>query len=174
MDTKGKGEAVWTPELGWHDVEPGTGPKFDPKGRWSIAERVAPIKGAAAIIAGQLPATGIETDYVSLQDIVITGIENDFSFFGVSGYDPDADGDGAPWAILTPLADAGKGEKVALTITTVRKAVAAFLTNRMTIPGPNGEPVWTSSQAKEAMEDVDAPRADSILQFAVYGEEVFA
>jgi hypothetical protein len=137
------------------------------------------------LLAADLPARDdeSESDLISLVDIVITGIEAvPWVHFIVDDYNPDASGEGPDnaWAILNPLEAAQppegiqgtiepRFEAVYLTTDTVRKAVAAYADARI-----------DGGMALEAVRNLmdgsytDAVVADSVLQFAIYGEEVFS
>lgn len=123
-------------------------------------------------IAADLPERDddSESDLISLVDIVITGVETPWRHFWVEGYDPEADGKIKAWAKLLPLKDAADPlpDAVLLTSETVRKAVAAYLDSRL-------EAGMRHSEATRLVDGsyTDAVIADSILQFALYGEEVY-
>lgn len=117
-----------------------------------------------------------ESDMMPLGDIVVTGVELvPVVHFLVKDYRPDATGEvGDPWARLLPLdaAQPPTGQPrippVSLTIEIMRAAVAKYLDTR----------IAAGMAPNEAMKLVtgdytDWGIADSILQFAVYGEEVF-
>ncbi len=111
-----------------------------------------------------------ESDLISLVDIVITGIETDWQHFRVRKYDPDADGSADhPWAIIERLSSAGMPRThVALDAVTMRAAVELYLVDRL-------EHGMSLDEACHMVDGsyTDAVVADSILQFALYGEEVF-
>lgn len=125
----------------------------------------------AEALATRLPVRddAADSDLISLVDIVITGVETPFVHFGMLFYDPDADGLTKPWVTLVGLPDAGKGPiQVDLYASTVRAAVRNYLTDRLA----------HGMMADEAAKMVDgsytdALVADSILQYALYGEEVY-
>lgn len=115
-----------------------------------------------------------ESDYISLCDIVITGVETGWSHFVVEGYNPDAEGSETnPWAILHPLprdwdADAVPSS-VKLSAQVIRDAVEAYIDTR--IAGG-----MSISEAAKMVDGsyTDAVIADSILQFAIYHEDVYS
>lgn len=131
---------------------------------------------SAVHLASVLPVCddpeGPGSDLISLCDIVITGVETGWSHFLVEAYDYKADGITKPWAILHPekgAEDPGKTiEPVALTADVVRKAVEAYIDTRL-------QAGMSPADAAQLVDGswTDAPIADSILQFAIYGEEVF-
>lgn len=137
-------------------------------------------KTAGELIAADLPVCDedAESDLISLCDIVITGVETGWKHFWVEGYTPEADGVLRPWATLKPLEGAVVGAgghdvvegvlPVALTADVVRKAVAAYMDKRL-------EGGMSLSEATNLVDGsyTDAVIADSILQFALYGEEVY-
>jgi hypothetical protein len=130
------------------------------------------------LLAADLPARDdeSESDLISLVDIVITGIEAvPWVHFIVDDYNPDASGEGPDnaWGVLIPLPESANendalANPVFLTTDTVRKAVAAYADAR--IDGGMG-----LNAVRNLMDGsyTDAVVADSILQFAIYGEEVF-
>lgn len=138
-------------------------------------------KTVGQLLAADLPIKDEEDangDLISLNDIVITGIEAvPWVHFRVQEYDPAATGEiGDAWARLLPLEDAQPDPKehkqrhvpVSLTAEIMRFAVAKYVDSR--IDGGMG-----LEEARKLMDGsyTDAPIADSILQFALYGEEIF-
>lgn len=123
-----------------------------------------------------------ESDLISLVDIVITGIETPWSglHFQVKDYDFEASGETLreAWAEIVGLPSAYTEEqlksgnepgRVTLFHETVRSGVVRYLQDRL------NRGMAPSDVAK--MIDgsyTDAVVADSILQFCLYGEEVFA
>lgn len=126
----------------------------------------------AADMAAQLPVVAdddADDEMISLADIAVTGIEHhEWLHFWTKDYTPDADGVKVPWATIWPLKDSGKDEPVALNETTMRKAVELYLDNRL-------KAGMRFADAAMMVDGVytDAVVADSILQFALYGEEVY-
>lgn len=134
----------------------------------------------AVAIAASLPVTDKVTDYregdkecIPLQDIVITAIEhNEFNHFRVRKYDPDADGVEREWAIVegfvTKADEAREQKRVSLDAATVRKGVELYLEDRLR----HG---MTEDDARMMVDGVytDVIVCDSIIQFTLYGEEVF-
>lgn len=117
-----------------------------------------------------------ERERIPLQDIVITAIEHhEFNHFRVRKYDPDADGvtKGREWAIVEGLeaayaAGAARPSATLLNARTVRQAVEDYLNDRLT----KG---MSEDDARMMVDGVytDVIVCDSIVQFALYGEEVF-
>lgn len=138
-------------------------------------DEVAPMTYAEGL-ASSLPLRDdkTESDLISLVDIVITGVETGWIHFMVHEYDIEADGTTKPWAILTPLASAGKNKNgldyaaKALYHQVVRRGVVAYLEDRLA----RG---MSESEAAKMVDGsyTDAVVADSILQFILYGEEVY-
>lgn len=130
-------------------------------------------------IAATLPALDdeFESDLMPLGDIVVTGVELvPWVHFLVQDYQPDAHGTADdPWATLVPLAAAQpptgqvQFKPVDLTISTVRAAVAAYLDSRIDRGMPKHEAIKLVDGSY-----TDAEIADSILQFALYGKEIFS
>lgn len=114
------------------------------------------------------------SDLMSLCDIVVVGVETEWEHFGVSNYQPNNDGSPAhPWAILHVLPSGlpckpGFGADAHLTEATMRRAVKEYLQSRLT---GGMSPVEAARLVDGSY--TDAEIADSILQFAIYGEEVF-
>lgn len=143
---------------------------------------MAAVDSRATAIADSLPVSepepsGAEADEgeerMPLQDIVITAIEHsEFKHFRIRKYDPDADGIEHEWAIVEPLPEGLKeGEErrpFILDAATVRKGVEQYLDNRLS----RG---MTAADARMMVDGVytDVLVCDSIVQFIVYGEEVF-
>jgi len=130
---------------------------------------------AAYDLAAQLPVVGdLEgEELISLGDIVVTGIETDWIHFWVKDYAPFADGVVTPWATIWPLKDsAGEDgklpEPVTLDENTVRKAVELYIDSRLSKGMEPGEVARLVDGSY-----TDAVVADSILQFALYGSEVY-
>lgn len=136
----------------------------------------------ATAIADSLPVSasepaGAEADEgeerIPLADIVVTAIEhNEFSHFRVRKYNPDADGLTSEWAIVeahpTGLAEGQVRTAVVLDATAVRKGVESYLNDRLS----KG---MSADDARMMVDGVytDVVVCDSIVQFIVYGEEVF-
>ena len=127
-------------------------------------------------IADDLPVKDdlCDSDLISLVDIVVTGIETPWTHFRVEGYDPEADGVIKAWARLYPLPESADASGLLcnpalLTAESVRKAVAAYMDSR--IAGGIG-----LEEARKLVDGsyTDAVIADSILQWALYGEDVFS
>ena len=110
-----------------------------------------------------------ESNFVSLEDMIITGIETPWMHFLVRDYHPYADGTPEdPWATIEPLSRADCGAKIALTATTVRNVLVDLIVDRL-------DNRWLEDQICDTyLIDIDAEGADSLLQFAVYGMEVFS
>lgn len=112
-----------------------------------------------------------ESDLMPLADIVVTGIEIvPWTHFYVTNYRPDASGDtDHPWATIAPLDDVQdpQPEPLALTADVVRAAVAAYADKRIA-GGMSLEDVRDFIDGSY----LDASIADSILQLALYGEEL--
>lgn len=131
-------------------------------------------KTVGQLLAADLPVKDDEetgSDLISLCDIVITGIETGWQHFWVHDYDPHADGIETPWAVLTPLIEeASEPEKsVPLTAETVRKAVEVYVDRHI----DRGTPLEETRKLMDGSY-TDAVIADSILQIALYGEEVYS
>lgn len=110
-----------------------------------------------------------ESDLISLVDIVITGIEVPWTHFGILSYKPDADGVETPWATLVALPGAALGEiQRDLYANTVREAVQNYLQDRLNA----GMDVLEAAKMIDGSY-TDALVADSILQFAIYGKEIY-
>jgi hypothetical protein len=129
-------------------------------------------KTVGELLAADLPVTDEDSasDLISLQDIVITGIETGWTHFWVSQYDFEAPGtDDQPWAILRPLADAGAGDVTPLTAAVVRDAVTRYADKHI----DRGTPL---EEVRKLLDGsyTDAVIADSILQIAVYGQELYS
>lgn len=128
-------------------------------------------KTAGELIAGSIPARDddFESDYMPLGDIVVTGVELvPAVHFYVDEYRPDATGaDDDPWCVLRPISGFTGTPRKPLTQTTVRSAVAAFIDHRI-------EGGMDFEEARRLVDGsyTDWSIADSILQFALYGEEV--
>lgn len=123
-------------------------------------------------LAKRLPVTDPESnsDFISLADIVVTGVETPWTHFGVLFYDHTADGVSRPWVTLVGLAEAGLGPiQCDMYASTVRKAVQSYLQDRL----DHGMDVIEAARMIDGSY-TDALVADSILQFAIYGKEVFA
>lgn len=149
----------------------------------------------ATAIADSLPVTGEESlserqtspdfgeeERIDLESIVVTAIEHhEFNHFRVRKYDPDADGVEREWAVIqglpsafTDLQWATRDAKqpwppfVVLDSVTVRKGVEAYLNDRLS----KG---MDEAEARKMVDGVytDVVVCDSIIQFALYGEEVF-
>lgn len=133
----------------------------------------------ASVITDSLPSCDDSeegSDLISLCDIVVTGIESGWTHFWIRLYDPKQNGIEKPWAVLGPLPSAGDtkpdGTKiipVELYSAVVRKATYEYLLNRLN----GGMPL---EEAKLLVDGsyTDAVIADSILQFALYGMEVYS
>lgn len=132
----------------------------------------------ASVITDSLPSKdpGADSDLISLCDIVVTGIETEWRHWFLHKYDPDADGIAVGWAVLGPLPSAGDSKPDGSTIrpvelyeSTVRKAVYEYLLSRLN----RGLDL---SEARQLVDGsyTDAVIADSILQFALYGQEVYS
>lgn len=150
------------------------------------------IEREASLIADSLPTCGEDSDLISLCDIVITGIETDWTHFWVHKYDPDANGGSSSWGVLAPLPSAGRRrttphvahegcdegetcgnfgypyEPVELFAPVVRRAVWLYLKSRL-------EGGLGLDEARQLVDGsyTDAEIADSILQFALYGQEIY-
>jgi hypothetical protein len=130
----------------------------------------------ASVITDELPVCEEDSDLISLCDIVVTGIEHEeWTHFWIHKYDPKADGVKKAWAVLRPLPSAGEfkpnGERiqsVVLYARDVRRAVYDYLLSRL-----NGG--MDPAGARQLVDGsyTDTVVADSILQFALYGEEVY-
>lgn len=137
----------------------------------------------ATAIADSLPVTDAAADYregdkerIPLQDIVVTAIEHhEFNHFRVRKYDPDADGVEREWAIVEGLPSAyvmqghlPKNRGRLLDAASVRKGVELYLDDRLSKGMPEEE-------AQKMVDGVytDVLVCDSIVQFILYGEEVF-
>ena len=119
-------------------------------------------------VCGDLDDNGDEVELISLCDIVVTGIETGWSHFWVRKYDPD--NLDMEWAIVAPLRSAGKGSKpILLNEARMRLAVQAYIQSRL-------DRGMTLAEVTKLVDGVytDAVVADSILQFAIYQEEVFS
>lgn len=133
------------------------------------------IDGWAIITSEMIPVSDANEqdnplDLMPLRDIVITGVENSFSSYIVDKYDPDAAGtDENPWGVLISLPESGQSRSVLITQKTVRQAVATYICHRLNTHS------WAPARVIESLQSfvMDAPVADSILQFAVYGEDIF-
>jgi len=121
------------------------------------------------------PPRGIETDYVSLNDIVITGLEGGYPWFMVDSYTPDASGDDDdPWAIViededeegwaipTQLLD--QRTRYPLTIATVRAGLERWIDHLL------DHGIEPAEIAGNTLQDLDLNDADCVLQFATWGE----
>ena len=110
-----------------------------------------------------------ESDLISLVDIVITGVETPWHHFGLLSYKPEADGVEVPWATITPLSDSGAPNACDLYASTIREAVTAYLQARL-------DSGMAPAEAAKMVDGsyTDAVVADSILQFALYGEEIYS
>lgn len=135
---------------------------------------------------GQYLAAGLkarddacESDLIALADIVVTGVETGWLHFWVDNYRPEAAGTpDAPWCTLRPLqgkvvgaggVDVAEGvQPVTLTEEVVRNAVTVYVDSR--VEGGMG-----LEEARRLVDGsyTDAVIADSILQFAIYGEELY-
>lgn len=121
----------------------------------------------AKTVARELAAMLVPVDpdfrskYVTLQDTVTTGLEYGYTWFKVDTYDWDHDGADKPWAIVEEFDD--PNNVYALTPETVREGWEKYIAMRL-------EQGWPITRAVEAMEDIDLPVADSILQLATWGE----
>lgn len=134
-------------------------------------------EGNAAVaeaLASSLPVCEDDSDLISLCDLVITGIETEWTHWFVRKYDYKATGapvDGEEWAILEALPSARQeppNKHIALNQETVREAVKGWLSMRL-----NGGMSFADCQKMIDGSYTDAVVADSILQFALYGEEVY-
>lgn len=149
-----------------------------------LSEAPKPTNEAqASVITDELPvciseADVIGTDLISLCDIVVTGIEvpAEWNHFRVHKYDPKADGIHQSWGVLGPLQSAGKwkpdGSKIhpiELWARVVRKAVYDYLLDRL-----NRGMDLSEARLMVNGSYTDAVVADSILQFALYGQEVYS
>jgi len=125
----------------------------------------------AQALAASLPVKDddCKSDWISLVDLAVVGIEISQAHFRVQHYNPDADGLNEPWAILLPLDSSRQsGLPKAIYASTVRNAAAAYLDSRLRTGLSLGE-------ARKLIDGsyTDAEVAGSILQFALYGEEVY-
>jgi hypothetical protein len=111
-----------------------------------------------------------ESDYISLCDIVPTGIETPWTFFLVKTYNPESRTSNPPWATIVGLADSPcPGKEVVLDEQTVRAATLAYLRSRLDAGMPEEEAAKLVDGSY-----TDAEIADAILQFALYGEVVYS
>lgn len=128
-------------------------------------------------LAASLPVCeddGEDSDLISLCDIVITGIEHhEFKHFWVRKYDYKASGaEGDEWAIIQALPSAEQDppdKHVALNQTTMRKAVELYIKARL-------DGGMTLEDVRQLVDGsyTDVVVADDILQFALYGEQLFS
>lgn len=135
----------------------------------------------ASVITDELPVCGDEdseedSDLISLCDIVVTAIETDWTHWWVHKYDPRADGVINGWAVLAPLPSAGDFKPDGSTIRpvelfapTVRKGTYLYLLDRL-------NKGMDLSEARRMVDGsyTDAMVADSIIQYILYGEEVYS
>jgi hypothetical protein len=131
-------------------------------------------------LAAALPTCGDAPegmpDYISLCDIVATGVEHhEFTHFTVSEYDPDADGVNKPWGVLIPLGSAGprddgyEYQPRVLWADSVRRAVSAYVADRLS---RGMDTLDVTALVDGSYTDVIV--ADSVLQFLLYGKEIYA
>lgn len=123
-------------------------------------------------IAESLPVRDddCDSDLISLVDIVITGIETGWTHFWVHNYDAEADGVEKPWAEIHDFEQATMPRNpVKLYADTVREAVAKYIDTRISagMAYPEAAKLVDGSYT-------DAVISDSILQFALYGEEIYS
>lgn len=131
---------------------------------------------SAVHLASILPGCDreVESEYISLCDIVVTAVEhNEWVHFSVTAYNPEADGVIEPWAVIWPLKDSGdplvfRESGCAMWDKTVRDAVELYLDRRIA----SGMPIVDAARMVDGSY-TDAVVADSILQFALYGEEIY-
>lgn len=139
----------------------------------------------ASLIADELPVCedlddefGMESDLISLRDIVVTAIDTgiDSHHWWIHKYDPRADGVINGWAVLAPLPSAGDFKPdgrhirpVELYAPTVREGVYLYLLDRL-------NKGMDLSEARRMVDGsyTDVVVADSIIQFVLYGQEVFS
>lgn len=113
-------------------------------------------------------------DVISLCDLVITGIETGWTHWWTRKYNFQATGapvDGEEWAIIEALPSAKMdppNKHIALNQVTVRTAVQGWLEKRL-----NGGMKFADAQKLIDGSYTDAVIADAILQFALYGEEIY-
>lgn len=114
------------------------------------------------------PHEGGNGDLISLCDIVITAMESEWTHWRTRFYEPKNSGVGNdPWAIIERLDK--KAPPIFLTQQVVRQAVEDYAYSRL-VRGM----AWDQVQMLVDGSYTDAPIADSIIQFAVYKEEVYA
>jgi hypothetical protein len=107
---------------------------------------------------------------MSLVSFVIAGLEVDCCpHFRVRKYDPGADGVRKSWAVLAPLYDSGVKKPVELWAETVRLAVATYLESRL-----NGGLALEEAHKLVDGTYTDVIVVDSVLQFALYGKQVYS
>lgn len=109
-----------------------------------------------------------EGNLISLCDIVVTAIDCDLHHFKVTEYDSSAGGIDRPWATLWPLREGSGWRPIQLTAFVMRKAVYDYLISRLN-RGMAREEVAKMVDGSYTDELV----ADCILQFALYGGEVY-
>jgi len=105
----------------------------------------------------------ISNPYISLQDIVITGLEGGYGWFLVESYKPEATGaDMEPWAVVSEYPD-DPNRHYALDRVSVRIGLIRWIDHML---DQGLEPVHIVS----SLEDMDLNMADCVLQFATWGE----
>lgn len=138
-----------------------------------------PNRELAHELARWLPCCGDEddtdsdskSDLISLCDIVITAMDhNEFTHFRTRFYEPKNTGQkGSPWAIVEALPSSGAVRRpVFLDLASIRKAVEDYAYSRLS-RGMD----WKEVQRLVDGSYTDLQVADSIVQFAIYGEEVY-
>jgi hypothetical protein len=108
---------------------------------------------------------------ISLVDIVSTGIEHhEWRHFTLHRYAPNADGVKESWATIGQLPSfATDPLQITLTADVIRKAVELYIDSRLAA----GLPLLEAARLIDGSY-TDVAIADSILQFALYGEEVYS
>ena len=121
------------------------------------------VAEAFARLCPDLIEGDIGNDHFSLQDIVVTGLEGGYEWFGVHQYKPDSDGTpGRPWAIVSEYPD-NPGQHYWLDLETMRTGLERWIDHLLDQEVPEAKIIRT-------LQDMDLNDADAVLQMATWGE----
>lgn len=120
-------------------------------------------QGIAEGLAHLCPDKPDDSIYMSLEDVVVVGIEGGYEWFAVIRYDPDASGaDDAPWAVVAEYPD-NPQFKYDLTASKVRTGLERWIDHLLDQEVPLARII-------DNLQDMDLNDSDCILQYATWGE----